>query len=302
MKRKAEEPFDENQKRSKKHLIIQIVAIALVIVAGLGVGFYFGNFYLATKFKKVDYSQFNEEDILPDFESVLEKNAGKSVAEVSAVDAFVLAQYNFEHAKSYTVSSKSSLSHNYGKQSIYVEKSLENGVFSMINISTSSMKNFATKVSVTGDTVELFEGSVTSDTTADWSTKSQTYSQQEYKDMNGVAATALTPYIVSEKTLSENDSSALSPRGGIRLQNGNYKFSIKLNTTSSVLNYVKQIKYSSGISELPTFNILDISFEIDQNFNFVSITSNEEYSFKYVGGIFVTCRGTITTNYLINNN
>ena len=98
-KKKNAENVTENgekikKKRTKKQIILQIVAIVLITVAGIGAGFYSGMLYLSSKLPKIDYGAYDEASLKANAQEVIAANAGKSLSEVSAVDAFVIAQYN----------------------------------------------------------------------------------------------------------------------------------------------------------------------------------------------------------------
>lgn len=298
MKQKKQK--EVKKKRTKKQLALQITTIVLIVVAGLASGFYCANLYLASKHKKVDYSKFKEEDLVADVAAVLEKNKGKSISEVAAVDAYVIAENNLKSPQlcpQYVAIANASLRHNYGKQTIYTYAHRYNGIDLKEEISYSSMKSVCKKIVRSSDSFKIYGGNVTSPTEAAWDDNFANMSETEYKNTFGLNANDVLPYIVSEKTIDSTDKDALKANGGQRLANGNYQFSIKLNTATSVLKYVKKIRYMSGLSDFPTFSQMDITFVVDKDFRFVSITTTETYSFKYVGGIFVTCSGSITTNY-----
>ena len=291
----GKKPKKEKKKRTKKQLAFQIVAIIAIVFGGVAAGFYCGNLYLSTKIKTVDYSKLSEEDFLPKVDEVLSRNQGKSISEVSAIDAFVIAEHNLKNAPMFTSTSHDSLTHNYGKQSVYTLKQFYNGVYLSKDISCSSMKSIAKKIKVENGIAYVYNGEPTSETDATWSETYSEYTPEAYKEMVGLYPNAPISYIVSEQTLDPNDTAALQP--GKTLANGNVQFTITLNHTGSVMNYAKKIKYMSDLSDLPSFSSLVLNFEVDKNFNFVRITSSEVYSFKYAGGIFVTCSGSITTNY-----
>lgn len=294
MKKSAQK---DKPKKTKKQLAFQIVLIVVIAVAGVASGFYCGNLYLSTKHKKVDYSKFSEKDLLPNFKEVLERNSGKSLSEVSPVDAFVIAQYKLENSEHFIATSNDSLTHNYGKQNVYTYKHKLNGVILTKEITTSKMISLAKKFKVEDGKVYLYNGDPTSSTEASWLDNFSTYTPEEFKNVVGLNAYTAVPYIVSEKTVSSEDKNAFVAGSGTRLNNGGFRFTLSLDTSSSVINYVKKIKYMSGLSDYPTFSTLNLTFDIDKDFNFINITTSEVYSFKYMGGIFVTCSGNISTNY-----
>ena len=286
----------EKKKKTKKQIIFQIITIVLICAAGVGSGFYCGMLYLSSKIPKVNYGAYSEELLRPNISEVQARTNGKNLSQVSAVDAFVLAQYNVENCEKYISTSSSTLTHNFGKQSVYTYKHKYNGQILKKEISTSSMKSVANLIKYDGQDIYYYGGTAKSATTAEWSNTFQKYSIESFKNVYGISPIDLVPYIVSEKTISSEDANATVAGKGVRLANGNYRFAISLDTKSSVINYVKQVKISSGSSAYPTFLQLDIVFEVTPDFKFASISSTEMYTFSY-SGIAVTCSGILTTIY-----
>ena len=292
---------NEKIKKSKKQLAYQVVLIVILVFAGIASGFYCGNLYLSTKYKSIDYSKLNESDFLPNFEEILKKNNGKTIDQVSPIDAFIIAQYNLDNCEMFSAISQGNLTHNYGKQSVYTYRYKYNGIQLTEEISTSKMKSVAKKTKYENNIVYVYNGDTSSSSTAVWADSFTKYTYDEYKQAVGVYPDSNIAFIVSDKTVNPSDTKALVAGSGTKLTNGNMRFTILLNKENAVMNYVKKIQYMSELSDCPTFSTIEITFEIDKNFNFVSITSNEIYSFKYLGGIFVTCSGSITTTYDFNN-
>lgn len=287
----------EKKKKTKKELTMQFIALSTIVVVAIISGFYVGNYYLGTKQKQVDWTKFDEKDYLPNIAEVTNRNLGKTIDQMTPIDVFMLAENNLNNSENFVAQSLSSLSHNYGKQSVYTYKQRSSGITITEEISSSSMKSVAKKTKVESDKVLIYNGDPISQTEANWSTNYTELSYDEYKNIVGISPTQIIPYIVSDKTIDPNDKNAITAGTGTKLANGNYFFTIKLTTDSAVMNYVKKIKYMSDLSNLPTFSTLEISFEVDKNLNFVSINSFEVYNFKYLGGIFVTCSGNIKTEY-----
>ena len=286
----------EKKKKTKKQIVFQIIAIVLIVAAGIGSGFYCGMLYLSSKIPKVNYAAYSEELLRPNIDEVKARTNGKNLSEVSAVDAFVLAEYNVENCEQYISTSSSTLTHNFGKQSVYAYKHKYNGQILKKEISTSSMKSYAQMIKYNGEEIHLYGGTPSGAGSAEWSDKYNSYTVENYKNEFGTSPLEIVPFIVSEKTISNADQTAKEVGKGIRQANGNYRFSLSLDTKSSVINYVKQIKVASSIANYPTFLQLDLVFEVTPDFKFVSITSIEMYSFSY-SGIAVTCSGNITTYY-----
>ena len=290
--RNSEKIEQNNTKTTKKRIILRIFSIIIVVALGVGTGFYCGMLYLSSKIPKVNYAAYDENYLKANAQEIIQKNSGKSLSELSAVDAFVIAQYNTENCEQYIAITNSSLSHNFGKQSIYAYEHKYNGSYLIEEISTSSMKSIANKYLYDGSTILMYAGTPKSSTKAEWSNSYKTMTNDEYKEIYGMHINDLVCFIVSERTISENDQNAQASGTGKKLQNGNYQFSLSLDTKSSVVNYAKKIKKESNISGYPSFSQLDLVFELTSDYKFATITSIECYSFSY-SGIAVTCSGSI---------
>ena len=95
---------------------------------------------------------------------------------------------------------------------------------------------------------------------------------KEYEEMTGLKAENPIDYIVSRKTVqSEKNNGKVKEL---------YSYTINLNPTLGVLNYVKKMNYMSGFG-YPKFSSIELRFEVDKNMNFQNIYINESY--KVIG-------------------
>ena len=72
------------------------------------------------------------------------------------------------------------------------------------------------------------------------------------------------------------------------------QFIMKLDPTLSIINYAKQISKNSNM-DIIKFNFVNFSFEIDDKFNLINSTVDEEYVVDY--GFAVTCSANINATY-----
>ena len=106
------------------------------------------------------------------------------------------------------------------------------------------------------------------------------------------------PYVVSDKTIHPSYNSNASATGrGVANDNGNYDFELKLNTTQSVMNYVKQMKHMSELKNYPVFYNITINFELDSEFRFISMKIVEDYKVTYFG-VPATCHAEMHQTFL----
>ena len=94
----------------------------------------------------------------------------------------------------------------------------------------------------------------------------------EYEEMVGCNAENAIDYIVSTKTvLTEKKNEKVGEL---------YSFTLTLNPSTAVLNYVKKMNYMSGFG-YPKFSSVELRFEVDEDMNFQNIYINESY--KVIG-------------------
>lgn len=93
-------------------------------------------------------------------------------------------------------------------------------------------------------------------------------SSEEYKQMVGCDADNPIDYIISTKTVKSETSNGLN--------NGLHRYTLKLDPSTSVLYYVKKMKYMSGF-DYPKFKDIELIFEVDDQMNLQNMYINENY-------------------------
>ncbi len=208
----------------------------------------------------------------------------KSITELSATQIFVVAQYKIENCGTYCVYTKGYDGGDKGKvttlgmtQDLYGYRYI-NGTKGYFDYFSTGIANVAKKTEYTvgEDKYYSFEGSL-SGSEVTWSPYKtdaglKYRTKAEYEEMAGVNPDSPIDYIVSRKTVvSEKNNGQVD---------GMYSFTLNLNVTTSVLNYVKKMKYMSGF-DYPKFTNVELRFEVDKDMNFQNIYINESY--KVIG-------------------
>ena len=128
---------------------------------------------------------------------------------------------------------------------------------------------------------------------ANWQ-ESERITSQQYKELTGNYLDTINPYIISEQTILNLDSVQIVDNG-----DGTYSFTLELHPIYSVLNYYKQVKRSGALEADPTFTSITQIVTIDQNWNFVSFDTTENYTaVKFSMG--AKCTGTLYTELEFN--
>ena len=294
---KKEKPLTKAQKRRK--LALQIVSMIMVVVVGAVGGFFAGSIYVSSKFN-TNYDNFSEAQYRDDVNTVLSSTlnnpsgAKKPYENVGAVNAFVTAEYVLSNKAEFEVTSMGSLQPSIGsKQSVYAYRCKKDGVVYLENISVGMM-SVAEKLIYRNNVIEKYSGSNITQTSATWSTTFEEISYDAFKEENGNAVDNPISYVVSSKTATaQSDTPKI-------LANGLYQFSLVLSNDSSVMNYVKQMKRTSGLTSYPTFDSIVLTFTIDENYNFYKITATESYTVVYFG-VPAHCESVLTQTFSYDN-
>ncbi len=316
-KAKKEAKKAEYKKTTFKHkLKVMAVLSVLGIFTGSGLGVWYFNFNLKSN---VDYSQAgNPEDYIQSIDETLTRNfagfnladkanwvdyaqtAGKTPADLSPVDNFVLAQYNIQNANSYTVIGEGSV---VAKtiitvdQFLYSEKKFDGERYSFVSISpdtTGIVGDVAVCDVLTkgGNSIASYKGNIhDGNRSADW-TYNTSYSSAEHGNLNGVKVNDIQPYLICTETVVSSSEITID-------ENGNYVFTLELDTIKAVLNYIKQVQRTGGLSTYPEFKSLQTTFTITPDWQLVKMHIVEVYTAVKVG-MRPTITGTLDFDFTIN--
>lgn len=307
LSRKEKEKIYEKKTFSKKMKTLAIL-LALGIFTGSGLGVWYFNVALRSN---VDYSAINPSDYIQDVDETLKNNfnitsesdkenwveiaksQGKTPADLSVADNFVLAEYNVSLANSFIAIGNGNVNTLGIAQSVYSSKKYDGNKYTFESISKGKPSVAICDSYVKNSTkVSIYNGSdINSDgTNATWNYEND-MTIKDYLAMVGNLPSAVQPYIISSKTIIESSD--------ITYENGLYTFTIDLDPINSVLNYVYQVKRTGGLSALPEFKNITQTIVIDENWNLISIDVSESYSAVAFGMKF-SCSGTLKTTFTYN--
>ena len=297
----------------KKNIRALAILLILAIFTGSGLGVWYFNAVLKST---VIYSNYLVSDYLPDVNTTFAKlginnendksnfleiaqsqNIDPLSTRLNVLDNYLLALYNAENAKTYSAIGKGLVS-TIASQSVYSAKTFDGEKYSFESISVGLVK-VATKEEMNKgeNIVYLSTGSsiITNDDgsmSATWEAE-KTLTSQEYKELTGSYVNTISPYIISDSTILNIESST------IKNNDGTYSFTLQLHPVYSVLNYYKQVKRSGGLEADPVFTSIVQTITIDENWNFISIDTEEKYTaVKFSMG--AKCTGTLHTEFLFD--
>lgn len=259
--------------------IVLCVILAIVALFGGGV---LGDFIIG-KIDTFDPSGYNPADFVESQQNISLWQSQKINA-LSPTQVFVVAEANLKNCTEYSIYTKGYNGEDKGvvttlgmKQDLYGYRYIKNGK-GYFDYYSTGIANVVKKVEfkLGEDKYYCFNGTVSGSDTVWTSVPSSSGNDyntgEEYNAMTGCQADNPIDYIVSTKTILEESFEGET--------NGVYKYVLKLNPTTSVLNYVKKMNYMSGLG-YPKFTNIELIFEVDENMNFLNIYTNEDY--KVIG-------------------
>ena len=284
--------------------IVLIVAIALV--TGFLVGkIYVDNLEAPTQVSAEESSLRENEDTVKGW--VEQAESGKSATSFSAVELYNIAEYKLYHADKYYKLMTGKVSNTFSApQDMRGIKIFNDGILAYDKLSPSGMSvaNICSRV-----VYDTNSGKIKINPKGSWASgtaeitgvfdknKFDDYTLEEYKEKYNTVPTNVMPYIISDITCSQKDSTTPV----VANDDGTYSFSIELsgdNLTLAALYYSYEIQVSSGAMNLPTWKSLKMNITVDKDFNFKTISYIEVYDVKMniLGGI----TATVTDNFVDN--
>lgn len=271
----------------KRKLLI-IAYFSLAVFCGILVG----NIIVGKANNKTDFSKYNESDIRDNEEKIYEDyKAGKisfsSLKSSDGAKAIIIALKKNEEKEYFKITAEGSVKASIATQTLYGMTEKNGNKYMTYEISNGLIK-VANKMiyDTSTDVGELYKGKVNADgKSAEYNNAPKIYSNKSYKEEYGVRIDEYIHHIISTKTILEVQMKETS--------NGK-QFIMKLDPTLSIINYAKQISKNSNM-DIIKFNFVNFSFEIDDKFNLINSTVDEEYVVDY--GFAVTCSANINATY-----
>lgn len=274
----------------KKHKIIFALVLAFIIILAILGGWYVGNLISAKYFTIDKFKNLKKIDFQEDVSKI--EYQGKTPADLTPTEAFLVANYLLEQSENYVKESKGEMKTSIGIVQTMHARNTKKGELHIQEISTysSMMKQAAYYEFKAGDDIHLIDGKPTNDLIegVDWGEEYLCYTYEEFTEVLGRNPTDECPYIISSKTVL--DSSLTID------EKGNYSFWIKLDPFFSTFTYVNEIAFIVNTDKNTiSFASAEIKFTLDKNFKFLSEETIETFDLKYAG-----IPVTINANYTIN--
>ena len=287
----AEESAEYIPAGAKKKFWLKIAAIGAVVLSlAVGAGIVVPQFFEEATPNVVDEgfvtvsSPVPEDGSTPDMHTALENIAYMNAA--------------FKAQKSWYSEMHGTTDASLMKQSVSTYKQFSDNVLIVADITQSSMVKAARQFCYTGDEVLWRLGSTYDASTfeemlsAEWES-GEPYAHMYLKDFiaeNGLPATEFSVYIINEETL-------LSADEVIKNQDGTYSQTYYLDPAGdkAPAHYANQMVFSGGLTALPEFTSICITYTFDDKWQVLESVVEESY--KATMGISVNCSSSFTTHY-----
>lgn len=302
--------------RKKINFRRNFINILLVVVIGISSGLFLGSWYSYNMLaSSADYSGLDANLLTEDVSVVigrslnikkvnddqrknwvsLAKSKGITPKKISGGDNTQLAIDVINNASSWTAIGTGKVE-TIVTQTVYSAKYYDGTTYAFESIS-KGIVNVATIAVYGKDNTDVttIVGNNIKETSASWNGKSEKMTTEAYVDKNGGLPSNAIPYIISSQTVINSSDVTESEVDGKKL----YSYTIALHPLKSVVNYIKQVKQTSGLSDYPTFNDITIDVVIDENWNFVKFNIVENYRVVY-SGLKPKCKGVLNIDFTVN--
>ena len=265
-----------------------IVTMIMVISVGALSGSTLGKMYIDNFLNTPNYSSYSEEFLRDNPASI--RYQGKTPDKLTPTQAFVVAESLLTTSSNkWTMTKNGEIQNSFKPQTLSGLSVFDGNVLSNITES-NGFKTFVEKTEseIGSNTVNCFTGSKQNDDYV-WNNP-ETITVDSYREVYGISPQSVINYIISSKTV--NDYTEWNKN------DGKYTASLSLNPVSSVILYIKQMLKTSGLNVAPTFNSINITFTLDENYRLLSFNIVEEYVVKF--GLTVKCKAIINTDFNYN--
>lgn len=274
-----------------------IVNLAIVVVLAVMSGFFAGNYYVKN-FTGTVLAVTETEEVVRgnDVTNALKNSKGKSPADLSSVENFVLAEHYLNQKDFVYKNIDGKITSAGVTQGLKSYKVKKDGYILSEKVSASKFVKVADRFlyKIGDPTVKYYKGSnITGDFTATWTDKPENIlNMEQYKEKYGSKPESFISYVVGTNTTIAEGCEA--PK---KLANGNYECKIQLDTYYSGMNYMYEIRTTSGSGNFPKFEEIFITFEITPNWDFVKIHYEEKYYVSIAVLGYTLCTSDLTDTF-----
>ena len=268
-----------------KQTISTLLVLLIAVVTGVSVGKIYVDSLEVAPIVAASEEALRAND---DVEALVARAKFSSVTSFTPVELYLIAEHNLNNSPEFYKIMTGTVYATLGiTQPMKGERLKTNGklIYNKLSPSTSSFApaicsrviyDYATPDEVTVIPTGTF-ASTSPDLIGNFnSADADVYTLDEYRETFNTFPTTVLPYIITSITCADADNISEVTDNG----DDTYSFSISLSGSSLAmagLYYAYEIRFSSGMSDLPSWTSMTMEVTIDSSFNFVEISYNETY-------------------------
>lgn len=189
----------------------------------------------------------------------------------TAKEMLLTATDNLNNSPYYTITSTGEI-RSFVNQKVRLKKVFDGKNHFMEN-TTTGFKNVATRVYANDFNIRSVKSK--GDLTFKKTHKPLTYTYKEFENKFHLSPKDTLPYVINDLTITSTTAPKKVSAG--------YEFSVSLHPTLSTENYAKNLGTLTGLNNSPKFNSINLNVLVDENYNFIKIDLEEEYTIKVIG-------------------
>ncbi|MCH5172018.1 MAG: hypothetical protein J1F31_04270 [Erysipelotrichales bacterium] len=284
------------KKKVSKSSILFIVGSMLVVGSGTTIGLLLGQKYF--DFDIPDAEIDEHDDSLYEKYLLLKKTnvtTSKLIDEFRPYQLVKLGLMNFEKASHAQITATGSVDASISNQSVTSKYIKINDTYFAESLSFGKMVKVGWRYYQTNDEIKVYKANKLSDTySASWPNEDKTtevHTLESFKETWGKSMTL--PFIYTLNSITVDEESC-------KEDGDNIVVDLSLQPELSTVNYGKQMKKTSDLKGVPTFNLVTLKFTLSSDLMITKNEIYEKYSVPY--GFSVPTTGAITEEYTYLDN
>ena len=284
------------KKKFTKTSIFSIVGSLIVVAGGTTLGLWLGRKYFTYDVPNVEINEHDDE-LYEKYLLLQKTNASMSklIDEFRPYQLVKLGFMNFEKTPYAQITSTGTVNAAVANQNVSSKYIKTNDGYFSESLSSGLMK-IAWRFYQIDDEIKVYRSDNLIDTnSAEWPNEvKETYNSDSFKETWGKNLKLPLIYTLNQLTVDAEDENST-------IDDDNIIVNLSLKPELSTVNYGKQMKKTSGLSDVPTFKQVTLKFTLSKNLTIIKNEIYEEYIVQF-HVLPVSTTGTITEQYTYLDN
>ncbi len=272
----------------------------LVTVCGIAAGVYLGVFINGmTTVPSIDYGNINPELLYQDEDGLMDKyntalNSSRDFSDFTYGEIANISRLLIESESYVTSSTVGTAYPSMGGDQIIRAKSIKCGTSRFEESASKGIVSTAWRMYYTDGEITKYNGKLADINNITYTSDPDIYTTDSWVEMFGELPGDVWAYIISDATIKESDFNSFEK------STDGYTLTLELDPVLSVIKYVKQMKEISGLDDLPVFEYVKLTINLDDKLMLNSIEIDEHFSAKMIVG--VQTKNDLTITYTVSEN